>query len=344
MQDKKSYVKICKKWHDYLGASPLNFVRIRRGLRNENGQWVRGEHPNKTTKIYARDVARAGFSHFQDYLDQLIKSERLKKITIKPMKDNGGGTIPATSHQLEDYIVEGRLNELLESKKVVTEVATKETMNEPSNLDNVQRPVNQESVSQAHHQSVVYPHAAPQNGLGAHVMGAMGGLGYAAQAAGLGLPQLIDLQTNDKLYKKLLEDYADLKKKYDLTEVENKTLKGQVEIAAQQKEVAIQLEQASKSGFFDSAAGQKMMEALPGIVEILGTKAVQSQSGLGAASSSLSQTKQNFIANYVNDNTVDDAIINLLSDIMTLMTVQGYAQELNTLNKKYGQLYSNQTD
>ncbi len=332
MHKEPNYLSECQKWEDFLWASPLHFLRIKRGLKNENGTYLRGEYPNTTTYIFAADVFRSHDS-FQSYLNEKIGSQKLTAITILPRKKNGTGTLLVEGFSDKDYVTYKILKMLTDASNSDTQVTTKKTVSMTPEIKS--EPIPQPVIPSPMHHSVSYP-VQNHNGLAAAAMQGMGGPAATAQAAGLGMSQFVELQKNADRYQEVKDKYNKLKEEHHALILRNRTLETDLSSAEKAKELAVLAEQLKKSNFFDSQAAEKMTDALPALFEMITNKAGgHASTGLNAPSG-LSAAKSDFVG-YLADQKVTDEMMMPLTSVMYLLAhVPNYPTALETLNQQYG--------
>jgi len=156
---------------------------------------------------------------------------------------------------------------------------------------------------------------------------------------GLGVSQIIDLHgkanrlvDKEEQLAELKGNYADLKTKYDLLDIEKRGLDTKLSIAEAQKEMAVMLAKAENKSVFDSPAFQQLMDKAPAM--FMAYKGIAPpELGIGLGQPEFTGPKQDLI-DHIAENCTDDQA-NFLGSVAHYLENGAFLEELKELIIKY---------
>lgn len=165
----------------------------------------------------------------------------------------------------------------------------------------------------------------------------LGALGMASQQAGLGFNELVDLKAKAKSYDDLQTSYAELKKRCEILEIDNKALSSKVDTAKRELELAVKEAHLDTKSFTDSPAFAKLVEAVPSALGmIMEAKKGGAVAGLGATDENISEAKKQVIAFLKSDQVTDAQAETFYSSILYHMSqTPEFSEKLTELLKQY---------
>ncbi|WP_338731764.1 hypothetical protein [Mangrovimonas cancribranchiae] len=148
----------------------------------------------------------------------------------------------------------------------------------------------------------------------------LGGLGAAAQAAGLGFNDLVNLKAKAEKYDELKEQFDELKADKRKLDLDNKELQSKVNTAAKELDLAIKEAKLDQKGIMDSPAVTKLAESLPTFIPLL-LEQKHAHSGNHSSNAKLeqpelSESKQGLIDWIKSDDITDEVAENFYSVVL----------------------------
>lgn len=156
---------------------------------------------------------------------------------------------------------------------------------------------------------------------------------------GLGIPQIIDLHgkanrlvDKEEQLAELKGNYADLKSKFDVLDMEKRALETKLSIAEAEKSIAVMLAKAENKSFLDSPAIQRLAEKMPDMfMAYKGIAPPEMGTGLGLPE--LAGPKQDLIE-HIAENCSDEQA-NFLGSVAHYLENSDFMDELKALIVKY---------
>jgi len=339
--EKLTYDGIVRSWEAFLKESPKNYIRI----ENKDKGAFYMDTSKKNPSMFTLSDIESDNGSVGKWLDYIIKGENLKNAKVVFRKKSGGnGSVSHPKFNDTDYDFTSRLTALMnnvvsmENNTAVTENTQSVPSNQfgtaptPPQVPNIAPTLPAE---QAYHPQTQYP------GLGAATMQHMGGLGQAALAAGMGLPELIEVKKKADRADEYKDQLMTLKDENHALVIKNRDLESKVSNAEQQKEIAVKLAQLENKSFLNSEAGQQILASLPAIAQSMmagaGQQPQQQQAALGMPAG-MSAEKQRFIG-YIMDDMCTREMVQILEATLTRLATlpPQYKTDLQQLNlKEYG--------
>ena len=329
MADQTKFEDVLKSWETFLRGTKSRYIRIQ---NMDDGQYVMDRTKiSSPTMFFMVDILKTHQGIGPWFDDILIKYD-LRNIKMYFRKTSGGsGTVNDPKFADTIYKTSSRLEHLknIDHKPMETSTAAP-VKTIPDNTPEQQQtpsPTNDFAPALANF---------PQNGLGAATMTHMGGLGQAALAAGMGLPELIEVKKKADRSDEYLERLRKVEEELHSSTIRNRELESKVSIAEQSKEIAVQLAKLENKGFMDSEAAQKIIESIPNMIAMMANNGgVPGAQPVGlSAGAPLSEAKSALIG-YVEDDMCTDEMANMLTrSIYLLASSPAYIKELNELNSK----------
>ena len=337
MSKTSSFAMIVDLWESFLTGSSQRFIRLK---NLETGQWIyRGADPNKTSIFSLADIKRT-HGNIAEWLDDIILTENLGMFQVHLKKKRGTGTEPGAIVNEYDasYRIKMLKGEVSPTKMETSQAPPKTTVRDRSGFG----PETTEGSDgrNGHAAPFIMPSPAPAfsppHGMGAATMVGMGGAAATAQAAGMGMPEFIELKKNADRAEEFKQRVTKLEEENHTLVLRNRTLESEAASHEKEKNLAVLTEAANKKGFWDSPAAQKIMETAPAILEMMATRANGAQpTGLGSPSD-LSAAKQELVGYLADTSITDEMAYDLALTMYHLATNEGFHLALKTLNQKYG--------
>lgn len=272
----------------------------------DNLGYVKLDKDTAQSNIYLSDVTRHG--SMKDWFDDMVLGNGLKNIKVSYRVDGGSNGMGVQGYENEHYNLEKRLQQLRKSTMPI------------------------EDNTQAYHGPANGHHSA-NHGLGVSVMHGMGGAAAAAQAAGMGFSDFVDLKKRAERYEEIKEQLDKLKDENHSLTLRNRELESDKKTAEKEKELALMLERANKQSFLNSDAGQEILKMLPQLAaSMAGNGGQQPQGGhTGMGMPGLSETKDRVIK-YLMGDTVSDDTVYLLEKLLVIQMES--PQKFNEIKQK----------
>lgn len=316
---------VLNQWNAFLSASPKNYIRIKNGT---TGRFVTETTNIKPSCFFRKDIT-AKFSSISEWFDDLIFRHDISFFSVHFRSIIGSGSGKVEGLPEQTYDVQERLKSIKAKKS-----GTPLSFSAPQAIELPPTPTIAPQQAQPIMQQQSF--VPSPNGLGAAVMQNMGGLAAAANAAGLGLGDFIDLKKDAERGKEYKEQLDKLKVENESLVIKTRDLESQVAHAQRDKDLALQLERLDKRGFLDTEAGQTLLASLPQMVSaIASARTGQQPAQLGAPGQNLSEAKRKLIA-YLSDQNVSDQTTTILEHVLALTEMQPqFGMELKQLIEKH---------
>lgn len=300
----------------WLGTSPNNLIKI---VDKESAVAVSYEDKVSQTRkmLFSNDVIKGQYKSVIDLFTKL-HDKGYKELVIAFKKNNGTSTLNVGKPIGITLSENTMLRDASDNGAVSHSTAPLQSINHSNQNMSTQNYNNQ-----------------------------MGGLGAAANAAGLGFADLVELKKTEGLYKVLVEQYDDLKsrhKKDDAEwtikrlslESEIADLKRKLDTAKDRQELAIAKKDLEQKPAVNPEIWDKLAGALPEIAGMVveaktGVKSKKAEDVALGGAANLSDTKKQLIE-YVSSNEVDDKVANFMINIVyELSTNQDFSNDLQQL-------------
>lgn len=344
MADQTKFEDVVNSWEAFLKGSRVRYIRIQ---NMENGRFVMDRTKGALPSMFFMEDILKTHKGIGPWFDDILIKHNLKEVKMLFRKKSGSnGTANEPRFTDTIYKTSGRLEYLKSNNHSPMQTATEV----PVKTIAAKSPVpDMTTMNPSQHH---YPPSPPvnypvqsQNGLGAATMNALGGLGQAALAAGMGLPELIEVKKKADRADEYKDKLRKLEEEHHSLTIRNRELESKVSIAEQSQDIAVKLAKLENKGFMDSAAVQKIIESLPSVIGMMANNNGQQPGGqpIGlSAGSQLSEAKAK-IMGYIEDDMCTDAMATILERCLYLLATSPiYTKELNELNsKEYGSFNGN---
>jgi|GEM_PF-6624547 len=339
-----SYNELTKSWGDWLKSSPVHYLRINKIVKGRKGSWLRN---GRSSTFYAKDIFEK-YDSVGKWLDKLILKEGLNEILVVFKKRDGrpakGDLHLNFSERRKTLSSNGPAKTKSEE---MTQATTKKEVNGHTQKNGVASEAMAPPPVPPQTQPKVYaPPPPPQypmqyppqqhNGLAGATMANMGGLGQAALAAGMGLPELIEVKKKADRADEYKEQLTKAKEENHALTLENRTLRTEKDTADKSRELAVLEATLGKQTFWDKIPMEKLAGMAEPIMQMMAAKnGGEIPQGL-ASPSNLSEAKQSFVE-LIGDPMFTDDIIKMAETVVYLMAVNPqFLAQLNQLTQQYG--------
>ncbi|EAR15435.1 hypothetical protein [Robiginitalea biformata] len=323
-----------KRWESFLSKNSKRYLRIENA---DTLEFVKGGGAENPSWFFLDDVLRSHAS-VAEWVDSVIQDNDISRATVyfRQKSAQGEGRVPGYSD--ETFDVSARLA-MLSMKGAKTPVLEHHRGPASGGYQGaVQHPTSQNhnTMNQNHHSNGnAYP--VPY-GMGAAIMQSGGGLMSAAAAAGLGLPEFIDLKKKADRADEYKEERDKLRIENEKLIIDNRQLTSDKETAEKEKTLALLESKLERQSFFESPGFQKLVEtAGPALAAVLSKAGGQnSAGGVGAPGDGTASEAKRSLITYILDPAVDDQLARTLEYIIALASSNNeFITEINQVIQKH---------